>query len=309
MTEFGESLREALSRLRRAGAGAPDRAGATVGANGGAPAPGAGAPAPRPVASWLQGREIASEAGRCFLHERRHSALEPCGEKRAQFRAVAGRREAFESARAHRDLIEAARRGLDRSFLLDLETTGFASTPIFLAGCLVPHEEDFLLLQYFARDYAEEKALIAAVSEALSRADVLITFNGKSYDLPLIRDRAAMHGVRWREPDLHLDLLHHARRRYKSTLPDCRLGTLEWACFGRKRHKDVHGSEIPRLYHDYVRSGDFEPLLPVFHHNIFDLLTLSSLVGDLLLAEPLPARRARAAGPPGTRIDVPASGA
>ena len=274
MKDASAALREALSKLRREQAARAAAAPALESGGGHSP-----------VERWLSGREIECGAGRCYLHQRLHSSVEPAAEKRAQFREVAARLAALEAEGAHRDLVAAARLTLDRSVVLDLETTGFASTPVFLAGCLLPQEDDFLVMQYFARDYSEERALVAAVAERLADAQVLITYNGKSYDLPLLRDRAALHGLRVPEPALHLDLLHHARRRYRGRLPDCRLITLEASRLGRHRFQDVHGSEIPRLYHDFVRSGDFTPLLPVFHHNIFDLLTLSSLVGDLLLSE------------------------
>jgi uncharacterized protein YprB with RNaseH-like and TPR domain len=278
-----EDFRVALARLVRAAA-AGDAPNAGAARRRPSPAPGrreegADGRGGCAVEERLAGRVVEGGGSRCFLHERWRSSIEPA--------SVEARR--FGDAPSRLGL------RLDRAVVLDLETTGLSSTPIFLAGCLVPRGDDFLVAQYFARDYSEEKGLVAAVGALIADAEVLITYNGKSYDWPLLRDRAALHGRILAEPPLHLDLLHHARRRYREILPDCRLKTVEWHVLRRHRYQDVDGADIPRLYHDYVRSGDFEPLLPVFHHNIFDLLTLCSLVAELVLREPEDAEEERSA--------------
>ncbi len=171
--------------------------------------------------------------------------------------------------------------GLDRALFLDLETCGLSSSPVFLAGTMHWNGEDFVLRQYFARHYGEEPALLAAVAEQACGFEVLITFNGKSYDAPFLAARALTHGVELRLPRYHLDLLHHARRRWRAELPDCRLGTLEWRVCRRRRTGDVPGEEIPALYHDFVRHGDPWRLVPVFHHNLLDVTTMADVLHAL----------------------------
>lgn len=171
--------------------------------------------------------------------------------------------------------------GLERAIFLDLETCGLSSCPVFLAGTMVWNGEDFVFRQYFARHYGEEAALLAAVAEQVRGHDLLITFNGKSYDAPFLRARAVTHDVDLELPRHHLDLVHHARRRWRVGLPDCKLTTLERRICRRQRTGDVAGAEIPPLYHDYVRTGDPWPLVPVFHHNLLDVTAMADILHAL----------------------------
>ena len=82
-------------------------------------------------------------------------------------------------------------------------------------------------------------------------------------------------------PPRHLDLLHPARRRWRGDLPDCRLQTLESRICRRRRVGDVPGEEVPGLYHDFVRNGDAARLVPVFHHNLLDVTTMSDILHAL----------------------------
>ncbi len=163
--------------------------------------------------------------------------------------------------------------------LLDLETTGFAGTPLFLAGLIEVRGsgEAGVIEQLFARDYSEEGAVIEAIARRLADRPTLVTFNGKSYDLPFLRDRAACTRVALPEPAEHVDLLHAARRRWRDVLPDCRLPTVEAHLGGSPRIGDVPGREIPARYHDAVRRGDPSGLASVFLHNALDLVTLARL--------------------------------
>ncbi len=169
--------------------------------------------------------------------------------------------------------------------LLDLETTGFSGTPLFLAGIV---EVDAAarppkIAQLFARDYSEEAAVIEAIAARLALRPTLVTFNGKSYDMPFLRDRAACHRIPLPEPADHVDLLHAARRRWRDVLPDCRLQTLEAHLGGGYgRVGDVPGAEIPGRYHDAVRRGDPSGLFGVFLHNALDLVTLARLYVELM---------------------------
>jgi hypothetical protein len=179
------------------------------------------------------------------------------------------------------DLCALAALGLEHALFLDLETGGLSASPVFLAGTMHWNGEDFVLRQYFARHYGEEAALLEAVREAARDFAFLVTFNGRSYDAPFLMGRAAVHGVPLVLPPRHLDLLHVSRRRWRGTLRDCRLQTLELHVTNRRRSGDVPGEEIPGLYHDFVREGDPCRLVPVFHHNLLDVITMGEILSAL----------------------------
>ncbi|MBD3184899.1 exonuclease, partial [Candidatus Poribacteria bacterium] len=119
-------------------------------------------------------------------------------------------------------------------------------------------------------------------SEYSSGFDVLVTFNGKTFDAPFIADRMIYHRKRFRWKQTHVDILHHSRRQWKEELPDCKLQTLESYICGRKREGDVPGSLVPEVYKEFVKRGDTRLLAEVFHHNALDLITLTELTVILL---------------------------
>jgi uncharacterized protein YprB with RNaseH-like and TPR domain len=170
--------------------------------------------------------------------------------------------------------------GWDGVVFVDLETCGFSGTPLFLVGLLGQTQGQLVLTQLLARNYAEEAAVVAATVAALDRG-VIISFNGKSYDIPFLSERAGRHGLRAPNLMAHLDLLHTARRRWRYQLPDCRLTTLETAIRGVVRWGDIPGRDIPERYHRSVRTDDPNLLLPILRHNHQDLLTLLGIVSRL----------------------------
>ncbi len=182
-----------------------------------------------------------------------------------------------------------------RLMFLDTETTGLAGgtgTCAFLIGLGAVEGSKFVVRQFFLRDYPEEKAILAALAEALSAHEGLVTFNGKTFDVPLLETRFAL--ARMESPFqrlLHLDLLHPARRLWKLRLESCALGHLETEVLGVHREGDVDGSEIPGIYFDYLRTGDARGLQPVFYHNALDIISLAGLtmeMADILGAHTLP---------------------
>jgi hypothetical protein len=183
----------------------------------------------------------------------------------------------------HPDLARLAAAFPRQTLFLDLETCGFAGSAVFLVG-LVRHDGQSLVLdQLLARDYREEPAMLFSFWQLAAVCDVLATFNGKSFDWPMVLERSARHRLDPRRAALaHCDLLHHARRRWKSRLPDCRLQTLEHYICRRRRTADLGGAEIPLAYHQFVRDGDARPLLSILEHNALDLLTLVELAIRLL---------------------------
>ncbi|MBN1674920.1 MAG: ribonuclease H-like domain-containing protein [Kiritimatiellae bacterium] len=172
------------------------------------------------------------------------------------------------------------------TIFLDIETTGLSTSPLFLIGTMSWQSGLFVIRQYFARHYAEERGVIALFLRDFTAGNrLLVTFNGKSYDWPYIRTRAAATGVPFASEPAHFDLLHEARRVWKHVLPDCRLKTLEAQVCGRRRGDDIPSDQIPDAYHAYVRSDNAVQIASILRHNMFDLLTLA----DLMLHLPAPA--------------------
>ena len=170
---------------------------------------------------------------------------------------------------------------LSRAAFLDTETTGLAGgtgTAAFLIGLGFVDEDRFRVRQYFMRDYHEEPALLRGLAEDLVRFRHVVTFNGRTFDLPLLESRYRLNRDRYPLADvLHLDLLPPARRLWKLRLVSCRLQSLEADLLGLRRRADVPGEEIPRIYFDYVRRRDGRALLRVLEHNRVDVVSLAAL--------------------------------
>ncbi|HLI30171.1 MAG TPA: ribonuclease H-like domain-containing protein, partial [Terriglobia bacterium] len=172
-----------------------------------------------------------------------------------------------------------------RLVYLDTETTGLvgdAGTCAFLIGIGTVEGAQFVVRQFFLREYTEEKAVLAALAEALDGRDGLVTFNGKAFDVPLLETRYTL--ARLCSPFsrlLHLDLLHPARRLWKLRVENCQLTNLERHVLGIEREGDVPGSEIPAIYFDYLRTGDARGLQPVFFHNALDIISTAALAVEM----------------------------
>lgn len=174
---------------------------------------------------------------------------------------------------------------------LDLETTGLAGgtgTYAFLIGLgqLVP--DGFRVQQFFLRDLAGEADLLAELAARLRAASVLVTYNGKTFDAPLLETRFRLARIGLArlpfpaDTYLHLDLLYPARALWKGRWASLRLVDLEQNLLGAARDGDVPAELIPQLYFDFLRSGDDRPLQGVFRHNADDLATLAALAARLL---------------------------
>jgi uncharacterized protein len=162
----------------------------------------------------------------------------------------------------------------------DLETTGLAGgagTFAFLVGCAGFVNGAFRTRQYFLTGYGAERPLLAAVAECMADADLLVSFNGRTFDAPLLETRYLFHRSSMPFAHLpHLDMLHTARRLWNGD-EGCSLRFLEGALAGVRRLGDVPSAEIPARYVHYVRTGEVRPLVPVFEHNRLDLLSLAVL--------------------------------
>jgi hypothetical protein len=274
---------------------------------------------PKPDHEPLPGIELRTPAGPCLLYEQRFPldyrhggvALGACLDLPRRALALLARGARPESA------------DLRQAVFLDTETTGLAGgtgTAAFLVGLgffSEDHSESglgeresgreaellsptrplspcpalqFVVRQYFMRDFGEERAMLLALAEALAPFRHVVTFNGKSFDLPLLETRFILARQRqtW-QPELHFDLLHPARRLWREQLGSCNLGALEESVLFHRREADVPSWLIPSLYADYLRRGEAGPLRRVFGHNRDDLLSLAALATHLgrRLAEPL----------------------
>jgi tetratricopeptide (TPR) repeat protein len=173
-----------------------------------------------------------------------------------------------------------------RWLFLDTETTGLGGgtgTYPFLVGLAWWEGGGLEVEQLFMREYSEEGSLLAALAERMAERPVLVTFNGKSFDWPLLETRYRMtRSIPPPTPRAHIDFLHPARNLWRLRLGSVRLSQLERHVMGWDRGADIASELIPRIYLDFVRGGRAEPLVPVFQHNQMDLRGLAGLSGRIL---------------------------
>ena len=181
---------------------------------------------------------------------------------------------------------------LQNIVFLDTETTGLAGgtgTLPFMVGAGRFQGDSFVLSQFFMRHPGEEAALLAALDCFLTPLDAVVTYNGKTYDIPLLNTRYTIQGFSTPFTDIaHFDLLMIARRLWRDKLPDCSLGTIETEILGLSRtDAEVPGYLIPEMYLRYLRTQDARPMQGIFYHNAVDILSLAALLThatDLLAA-------------------------
>lgn len=251
----------------------------------------------------VPGAVIENVAGTCYVH----TQLYPLHTTRGPHQlggVLAQLPHAFAPFHPSFGLTEAC--DFRRAIFLDTETTGLgggAGIYCFMVGVGVFEALDpaavtpshFVMRQYFMRSPAEEGALLLALAELLDQHGMSVTFNGRTFDLPLLRARLNynqriypdLRGTgRLLAPDRpHLDLLHPARRLWRRRLQSCRLINLEEQILGLQRSEsDVPGQLIPQLYHDYVQHGDATQMQRVFYHNHEDVLSMVALAERLCLA-------------------------
>jgi uncharacterized protein YprB with RNaseH-like and TPR domain len=237
-------------------------------------------PHPKPerfhIEEWSNGQVVDTAFGRHFETERiwerhrRHGSMD-----------------ISQLAELPADLLDAISEGEvsackpERWAFLDTETTGLAGgtgTCAFLIGVGRITPDGFRLRQFFMRDYGEEASVLDALARHLSEFELLVTYNGKVYDQPLLETRYRL--ARSRPPFSrvqHFDLLYGARRLWKLRLDSCRLVDLENQILGVEREGDLPGEMIPYVYFEYLRTKEAFKLQPIFHHNAIDILTLACL--------------------------------
>jgi len=182
---------------------------------------------------------------------------------------------------------------INKTIFLDTETTGLAGgagTYIFLVGVGYFEGDQFCVRQYFMRDYNEERALLSALNDLLANFKAVVTYNGKTFDLPLMESRYIMSGMKMSlKNPYHFDLLYPARRLWKRRLESCSLSTVEREILKVSRDDDVPGYLIPEIYFRYLQTKDARAIKQVFEHNLQDILSLVALVSRMcfLVEDPL----------------------
>lgn len=179
-----------------------------------------------------------------------------------------------------------------RCLFIDTETTGLsggAGTVAFLVGMGHCDGSEFIIEQYLMREYADEPEMIDLLARRMDSFDHVCTFNGRRFDMPLLESRFTMCRMRnrWRDME-NLDLLYPARRAWKLRLGSCRLAKIETDILGMARHGDIPGSEVPKRYFEYLKTGDEALLREIIDHNRQDIATLVTLLIQLCAVNAAP---------------------
>ena len=173
---------------------------------------------------------------------------------------------------------------LGRLLFLDTETTGLsggAGNVAFLIGIGRAVGDEIRVRQLFMSDYPGEGELLDLAARELDADGILVTYNGASFDLPLLRTRFLMNGMRFVLPGGGIDLLRPARRLWGGLLESCSLHSIEESVLGVERDEDVPGFMVPELYFRFLRWGECEPLSGVFAHHLQDIVSLARLFAHI----------------------------
>ena len=240
------------------------------------------------IADVLGGRLLTTTFGRCLAIDRRYEADRWHGDVQIGDCELSD----YESLRILDSAMAPDRDNpAPRAVFIDLETTGLsggAGTVAFLVGCAYFDAGALQVRQFLLSSFNAERALLAAAAELFDDADLIVTYNGKTFDVPMMETRWAFHRMPAPLEEVpHFDMLHPARRlwRSRSTLTDdggCRLTTLERMLLNLRRVGDVDGFEIPGRFFQFLRTGDARPLEPVLEHNRLDLVSLAAVTSRAL---------------------------
>ena len=161
---------------------------------------------------------------------------------------------------------------------MDIETKGLSNVPIILIGVAEIKNNHIVTSQYFLRDYTEEASVIEAYLSHLDEDSVHVTFNGKSFDVPFIKNRCRYNRIENNFNLPHLDLMYFAKNLWSEQLPNCKLQTIEKELFNIEREGDVPGQYIPGYYDTYLQKDNIGPVVPIIEHNAQDIISLASFL-------------------------------
>ena len=170
---------------------------------------------------------------------------------------------------------------LERIAFLDIETLGMMTEPVILVGLAWPEGDELLIRQLVVRAIPEELPVLMETARALGRAEAVVTFNGRAFDVNFLEARFGYYGLPAQVDRPNFDLLYFARRRWREELPNCRLETLERYVLGIERPLDVPSALVPEFYVSYLRERNVGPLVAVIEHNRQDLLSMVYLLSRL----------------------------
>jgi len=240
------------------------------------------------VEEVIEGHDVETNLGRVFVVDNilkqgyEHGVIQLCANHRHETLAIMGNNEAFSR--------------LDRQNIvfIDAETTslaGGAGTFAFMVGLGFYEQDNFRVIQLFLRDPSEELAFLSVLGSYIERFNGVVSYNGKSFDIPLLNNRHVIHSLPSPFTQTsHLDLLHMARKLWRNRLTSRSLKDIEVEILHTSRTIDeVPGWLVPQIYFDYLQSGDARPLAGVFYHNRMDIVSLAALYVYLcgILNEPL----------------------
>ena len=168
------------------------------------------------------------------------------------------------------------------TLFLDTETTGLAGgtgTLPFMVGAGRFTPSGFITSQIFTRNPSEERAQLELLDRMMSGVTSIVTYNGKSFDIPILKTRYVMNSLPSPFTDiLHFDLLPLSRRLWRRRLESRSLKDIETEILGFSRSQmEVPGWEVPVIYFNYLRTGDPSQLAGVFYHNAIDIQSLAAL--------------------------------
>ena len=254
------------------------------------------------VADVLGGRVVTNHFGRALIIERRYESDRYHGTRRVgecelpdgeTLRLLDPTLPHAPGAAGQERRVDGPDGSGSRTLFIDLETTGLsggAGTVAFLVGCGWFDMGAFQVRQFLLTSYASERALLSAVADCFDATSLLVSYNGKTFDVPVMETRWLFHRMPLPlESVRHFDMLHPARRLWRNRAPDtqggasadagddCRLGTLERVLCEVRRVGDIPGMDIPGRYFQFLRTGDARPLEPVLEHNRLDLISLAAV--------------------------------
>ena len=174
---------------------------------------------------------------------------------------------------------------IEKCLFIDTETTGLsggAGTVAFLVGAGYIKRGFMTVEQFFMKDYSDEPELLYRLKALMEQFECAVSFNGKTFDMPMLRSRFTMHRMKDYPELFDLDLLPPSRRVWKLRLSSCRLANLEERVLGLAREGDLPGSEVPQRYFEYLKTGDMELVTDIIKHNYQDIVSLGLLMDKLL---------------------------
>ena len=161
---------------------------------------------------------------------------------------------------------------------MDIETLGLSNVPIILIGVAEIRRNKIISSQYFLMDLDEEIAVLKGYFSHLDEDSVHVTFNGKTFDVPFIKNRLNYHRIDVDFDLAHIDLMYFAKYLWRDDLPNCQLQTIEKYKFGIERVDDVPGQYIPGYYNTYLSEKNIGPMIPIIEHNRQDIVSLADFL-------------------------------